>query len=169
MNTQIALPQLGQKILVVIDHSPDFIHTLGAVAADLPQLADTFFTLLCCCPARYWEHGGADSLEEKRQVARAWQGETDEIDFAGRCLERAQAVLHDAGVPVEHILTRISTEADSLIAATMSQLGQGQYSGVIVSDHHDNIVNRLLRKGLSDAFRYIPKVEVWVIETKQTQ
>ena len=166
MNASTAPPQLGPNVLVILDKSPGFLDALRSVAASLPYIPHTLFTLFCCCPTRYWEHGGADDPDVKRQLEDAWKAAEKEFDLARHCLNQARSVLQDAGVPDSHICTRISTEQDSLIAATTAEVRAGHYSGVIVHRTHDDIVNRLLQKGVTDRFRRLPEVEVWAIDTE---
>jgi hypothetical protein len=46
------------------------------------------------------------------------------------------------------------------------ELRRGNYSGVIVSSDHHDIVNRLRGEGLTNIFRRVPKVAVWAIDTE---
>lgn len=162
--SQVTPPQLGHNVLVVMDSVPGFLDALRSTIVSLPQVTQTFFTLLCCHPTHYWEHGGADDPEVEQQIENVWQTEDQEFDHAKHCLDQASAILQDAGVPASHISTKTSIDDDSLIAATMHELKRGQYSGVIISRYHDDIVNRLLRTGVTDMFRHIPKMQVWPID-----
>ena len=166
METRTAPPRLGLNVLIVMDRSPGFLEALRGAAACLPQIAHMTFTLLCCCPMRYWEHGGADSPEAKDEIERASRRQDEALDCAERCLNQASAILEQAGVPARHILTRIVTTQDSYVAAAMHELNQGQYSGVIVSRYHEDLINRLQRRGVTDIFRRIPNVEVWALDLK---
>jgi hypothetical protein len=167
MYPRIAPPRLGQNIVVVMDSVPGFLDALRNVVSRLPQIECTLFTLLCCHPMHYWEHGGVDNPEARQELEKAWKAEDEEFDLAEHCLNQARAILHDAGVPDSHIFTKTLTDEDSITAATMGELRQGQYSGVIVGRSHEDIVNRLLRKGITDAFRQIPKVEVLTLDLEQ--
>lgn len=166
MNRQIALPQLGQHILIVIDHSPSFFSALQLAISHLPEISEKFFTLLCCCPAHYWGHIGDSTTQLQSYIESLWEEEQEEFALAEQCLDRGKSLLLDAGVSSEHILTITSTD-DNLITATMSELRQAHYSGVIVSLCQNHIVNRLYGQGITDIFRHIPKVEVWTIDTNQ--
>ncbi len=162
MNTRTALPQLGDNILVVVENAPRFLAELRAVTASLPSLPTTFFTLMACCPPRYWEHGGADNPDDRQEIEAAWKEEQADTLRAEHYLDQAKTVLEVVGVPAAHIDTLIAVDDDDLLAATMHELKQTQlhYSGVIVSEQHDEIVNRLLKRGLTDLFRHVPHVEV---------
>jgi hypothetical protein len=164
MDTRAKPTHLGQNILIVMESTPSFLDALRTFVVSLPQVTDTFFTLLCCHPTQYWEHGGADNPEVQEQIEKAWKAEDEEFDRAKICLDQARAILQDAGIPVSHILTKTALEVDSLVTATMHELSQRHYTGVIVSRYHTDIVNRLLRKGLTDIFRAIPQVEVWALD-----
>ena len=167
MDTRVFPPYLGQKVLLVMDSVPGFLDALRSAIVSLPQITQSFFTLLCWHPAHYWEHGGADNPEVRQQIENVWRAKDEEYDRAEHCLDQARAILQDAGVPVSHIITKTSIDEDSLIAATMHELKRRNYTGVVISRYHDDIVNRLLRKGLTDMFRKIPKVEVWAVDTDQ--
>jgi hypothetical protein len=89
--------QLGQDILVVMDSAPGFLVALRAAIASVPQPGNTIFTLFCCHPTQYWEHGGADNPEIQEQIEHAWQAEALEIDYAERCLGKARTLLEEWG------------------------------------------------------------------------
>jgi hypothetical protein len=57
-----------------------------------------------------------------------------------------------------------AVEEDSLTDATVTELRRGNYSGVIVSSEHHDLVRRLLNRGLTDILRHVPKVAVWAID-----
>ena len=165
MNTPIAPPHLGQNVLVVLDSIPGFLDTLRSATESLPHMAHTSFTLLCCHPTTYWEHSGADNPEAAAQIEDTWQAEDTAFNRAQDCLDQARAILQDAGVPDTHIITKTPLDKDSIIAATMHELKRYPYTGVILSRYHDDIINRLLRKGLTDIFRKLPNVQVWPIDS----
>jgi len=156
MNTRTALPQLGDNILVVVENAPRFLDELRVVTASLlslPTLPTPFFTLMACCPPRYWEHGGADNPDDRQEIEAAWKEEQADTLRAEHYLEQAKTVLEGLGVPAAHINTLIAVDDDDLLAATMHELTQTRlhYSGVIVSEQHDDIVNRLLKRGLTES------------------
>ena len=159
MNTP---PQLGQNILVVMDNNPGSLDIVRAIASYLPQIAQTSFTLLCFCPMHYWGHGGEESEGLNLFMRDVYEEEERDFDLADERLLQAKSILLEAGVPSEHLQTRIATE-DSLIEATMAELRRCQYSGVVVNHTQGDIVNRLLRRGITDIFRQIPEVEVWAV------
>ena len=160
MVQQMAVPPLGQSVLVVMDGHPGYLNALRAATSLIPAISLKFFTLLCCCPARYWEHGGADSPTVRQEIAAMWAAAENDRNRASHCLEQARGLLHAAGVPDSHILAKTITEKHSLIAATLAELGRSRYSGVIISRYHHDIVNRLRRTGITDVFRQLPKVAV---------
>lgn len=163
METQRTRPGLGEQILVVMDSAPGFFDALQALAANLPRTAQTYLTLLCCCPTPYWEHGGAGTSETRDELASVWNEEEAQFSRAEHCLAEAKAILNAAGIPLSHVLTRTTTH-DSLLAATLEELKRGQHSGIIIAHYHHDIINRLLRKGVTDAFRQIPRVEVLALD-----
>lgn len=164
MNMQIA-PQLGHQVLIVTDASPTFLDTLHRTVTCLSQTTDMVFTLLCCCPTHYWGHSGEGCPELKRYIEALWEEEESEFNLAQECLDCTKSILEEIGIPTAHIQNKIATE-DSLITATMAELKLGDYTGVIVSATHYDIVNRLLGRGLTDVFRKIPNVQVWAIDPK---
>ncbi|MCB9452899.1 MAG: hypothetical protein H6672_15775 [Anaerolineaceae bacterium] len=160
MYRQMKTPQLGRSVLVIMDGAPGYLEAFRVSISRIPEISRKFFTLFCCCPTYYWEHGGADSPGVLQEIEAVWAAKESESDHARHCLDQARAILHNAGVPDSHILSKISAKKDSLMAATMSELGQSQYSGVIISRYRHDIINRLHRKGITDVFRSLPKVEV---------
>ncbi|MBK8021161.1 MAG: hypothetical protein IPK19_06930 [Chloroflexi bacterium] len=134
MNMQAAPPQLGSYILVVIDSSPGFFDALQTAVSRLPDIDRTFFTVLCCCPTRYWGHVGDSTPELKRYIDSLLEEEEAEFAQAEHCLGRARTILEDAGAPSDQILTRTSAE-DSLLSATMDELKKSQYSGLSSVSH----------------------------------
>ncbi len=164
MKTQLATVHLGQNILVIIDPVTGFFDAFRSVTHRLPRIDETLFTLFCCCPTRYWEHGGADSQEVRQEIENVWQAEEDELTRAEHCLGQARAILVDAGVPDSHIFSKVTTAEDSLLAATTAEVRHGHYSGVIVCRYHDDLVNRLNRKGITDVFRNLPQIEVCTLD-----
>lgn len=164
MQTRAALPQLGDKILIVVENAPHFLDELRAVTAALPTLPNTYFTLMACCPPRYWEHGGADNPEVLGEIEQAWHDETTEHTQAEAALDLARAALVTGGVPADHIVTLIAAEEPSTLDATLHELKHAGYTGVIVSAGHDEIVHRLHKDGLTDLFRKVPKVNVLTLD-----
>lgn len=164
MQTRTALPQLGDKILIVLENAPRFLDELRAIIATLPTLTNTFFTLMACCPPRYWEHGGADNPEVQQEIVQAWLTETTEHTHAETCIDQARATLTACGVPADHIDTLIATDEASTLDATLHELKRAHYTGVIVSAGHEEIVHRLHKDGLTDLFRHVPKVTVRTLE-----
>jgi hypothetical protein len=160
MQTRTALPQLGDKILIVLENAPHFLDELRAVIAALPTLTNTFFTLMACCPPHYWEHGGADNPDVLQELEQAWNDEQTQHSHAEVCLDQARAALLACGVPAEHVITLIAAEETSALDATLHELKRLQYTGVILSAGHDDIVHRLHKDGLTDFFRHVPKVTV---------
>ena len=147
-----------------MDHVPGFLDALQAVVSTFPDITYKSFTLLCCCPTRYWEHGGADGPDVRSAIDAVRDVREAQHRRIEHCLEQARAMLQNAGVPASHILSKTETGVDSLMAATMAEVRDHFYSGVIITSYHDDIVNRLRGGGLTDIFRRIPKVEVLVID-----
>lgn len=164
MNTRLAPPQLGDHILIVLDLDPTFDQALRTAIAQIPHIDQPLFTLLCCLPVHYWEHGGADNPDVVHQIKKAWNEEEEEQDDAEFYLDQANAILKQAGVPETHIVKTVSSNEDSVISAVMHELKQGFYSGVILSQQHEDIVNRLMRRGITDTLRHIPHVGVMTLD-----
>lgn len=166
MDTRVA-PHLGQNILVVMDSVPSFLDALKTAIEYIPEINNKFFTLLCCHPTQYWEHSGSDRPDVKRAIEHISKAEDKGYELAANCLDQAQAMLEEAGVANSHIFTLTSIEDISLISATLRELKEHQYSGVIVSSYHADIVDRLMRKGITGMFRRFPDIEVLAIDTHE--
>ena len=160
-------PELGTNLLIVMDNGPVCLDILRMVASNLPRVNHRYFTLLHCCPTIYWEHGGEVSPETRREIDAVWEAEEAEYRLTHQYFADARRMLQEAGVPEAHIRTITAVEQESLVDATVAELKRGQYSGVIVSSDHHELVNRLLGRGLTDLFRHIPKVAVWAIDTEE--
>jgi hypothetical protein len=59
---------LGQKVLVVVDNVNGFCEALRTAITSVSKIKYKSFTLLCCCPTQYWEHGGVDSSDVQQQI-----------------------------------------------------------------------------------------------------
>jgi hypothetical protein len=166
MKGMLLRPELGDNLLVVMDNCPACLEMLGAVASNLPRLNHRYFTLLHCCPAIYWEHGGGTDPETRHEIDAVWESEEDEYSLTRQYFDQACHILQQAGVPPSHILTTAAVDNNSVIDATMAELRRGKYTGVIVSSDHHDIINRLHARGLTDIFRRIPKVAAWEIDNE---
>jgi hypothetical protein len=165
MKTIFRPPELGQSILIVMDTHPDSLEMIKTAMTYLPDLVHRSFTLLFCSFPRYWEHSGSEDPEVQHEIDAVWDEEEHEFARIDEYMETAKSLLIAAGVPHYHIFTRRAFLHESLIYAALMELKQCQYSGVIVNNYHEELVNRLRARGLTDLFRYIPKVTVWAINT----
>lgn len=166
MKRVLVTPNMGDDILVVMDNCPTCIDMLRRVCSRLNQLDRKYFTLLHCCPAIYWEHGGNADANMQQQIDAVWQAEEAEFNQTQYFFEQAKQVLQEAGVPASHIYTTTASNKRGLLDATMSELKLKTYSGVIISSIHTDIINRLYGRGVTDIFRRLPKVTVWPIDTE---
>jgi hypothetical protein len=163
MSASITPPQLGQTILLLMDDTPHFIDTLHDALQNLPGIAHKQFCVLFCCPTRYTEHAGGDDPDMKRAIADLWNQEEADFRSAERQLAQARAALEAAGADPAGIITRVAVE-DSLLEAAVAELKRGGYSGVILTQAHRDIANRIVGKGITDAFRQVPHAAVWMID-----
>lgn len=164
MSTHTVQPHLGQQILVVMDSKPEFHYALRGAVAQLPERERLSMTLLCCCPARYWEHGGTDDETTAAASRQIWEAQEKDFSRAQRCLQHAAALLEETGVLPERITQRVIADKDRLLTAVMAELSRIRYTGVIVSRYHPDIISRLQRRGVTDLFRNVPDVHVWVLD-----
>mgnify|MGYP005850069485 CR=1 FL=1 len=168
MTTHTVTSRLGNNILVVMDSTPAFHDALRATVAALPEVERRSFTLLCCCPPRYWEHSGGEPQDVAEQARQMREAKRQDFDRIGRCLDHATKLLGEVGVVEERITPRVVTGHDQILPAVMAELRRIRYTGVIVSDYHTDIINRLERRGVTDLFRSVPDVAVEVLETRAT-
>ncbi|MBK8026387.1 MAG: hypothetical protein IPK19_34615 [Chloroflexi bacterium] len=157
--------QLGPNILVVMENASAFYDGLRTVATRFPDLPHTFFTLFCCCPTHYWEHGGGEPLDVRREVTAAWRAEETAFSQADQCVEHATAILSNAGVPAAHIQS-VKSAADNRVNAVIDELRHGAYTGVLLANTQIDLVRRLEAKGMTDRFRHIPKVEFLTLDVE---
>lgn len=167
MNPQVVPPRLGRHVLIVVDAAPCFVNCFRKVAATLTEIDKRNYTLIRCCPPVYWEHGGGEDPDTCAEIQGMWQQEESEFARSREYLGKVKEILLEMGVPEDQIETRVATEQGSLVEATMTELRSGHYSGVIVSGMHVDVVNRLLRRGLTDKFRSVPDVEVCEMRSEE--
>jgi len=166
MTTHTVTSRLGQNILVVMESTPAFHEALRAYVAALPEVERRSFTLLGCCPPRFWEHSGGESADVAEQARQMQEAKRQDFNRVEQCLEHAASLLREAGVPAERIAQRVVTGHEQMLPAVMAELRRVRYSGVIVSAYHTDIINRLERRGVTDLFRSVPQVAVEVLETR---
>jgi hypothetical protein len=160
MNPQVVPPRLGRHVLIVVDAAPCFVDCFRKIALTLTELDQRNYTLIRCCPPVYWEHGGGDDADCGDEIKSMWEQEEAEFARTKEYLGKVKATLIALGVPPDQIETRTATEQSSMVEATMAELRNGHYTGVIVSGMHAEIVNRLEHRGVIDRLRKIPEVEV---------
>jgi hypothetical protein len=167
MNTLYAPHHLGQYILIVLDNAPECLEMMRTVVASLDGIQHRSFGLLHCSPTTYWEHSGADNAVVNREVEEVWEEEEKEFRRTESYFGQARAVLEAAGVPPYKIHSRMMT-SDNPAAAIIEELRECAYTGVVVSDCDQDLVNRLRGQGITDIFRHIPDVEVWAIHVGES-
>lgn len=166
MNTHTVSSRLGHNILVVMESTPAFHDALRACVAALPEVERRSFTLLACCPPRFWEHSGGHSADIAEQARYMQEAKRQDFSRVEQCLEHAASILRQAGVPAERIVQRVVTGHEQMLPAVMAELRRARYTGVIVSAYQTDIINRLERRGITDVFRSVPSVAVEVLETR---
>ncbi|MGQ9888172.1 MAG: hypothetical protein ACUVSX_06720 [Aggregatilineales bacterium] len=164
MTTHTVTSRLGHNILVVMESAPAFHEALRACVAALPEVERRSFTLLGCCPPRFWEHSGGESADVAKQAQRMQEAKRQDFSRLEQCLEHAASLLREAGVPAQRIAQRLVTGHERMLPAVMAELRRARYSGVIISAHHADIINRLERRGVTDLFRSVPRVAVEALE-----
>ena len=167
-------PHLGYRVLVVMERDPASPGLIQAVVNHGSDLTKRHFTLLCCCPAMYWEHGGGASTAGAIQVAQ----ELAQVDahyerateIANEVLTTAANMLREAGVREDHITTRTCFEADSLIEAIYRELRAQIYSTVVIDQRQRKAIRRLTKRGIWKWFLpYIPEVDVWAVDVEELE
>jgi hypothetical protein len=156
----LPIPELGTQVFVITDNTATFLRWFRDAVSLVPLAHAKFYTLYHCCPTIYWEHGG----ETREEVQEVWKFEEDASVRTEHYFDLVSTLLHEFGVPANHIRTQFATGGDNPIKAVINELQSGHYSGVIVSAYHDDLVNRLRGGGLTDLFRSRPKVAVWALD-----
>ncbi|HEX2908361.1 MAG TPA: hypothetical protein VHO69_15925 [Phototrophicaceae bacterium] len=157
-------PQLGHNLLIALENNPNCLNMINIIVAEIPRLQDRFFTLIHCCPTIYWEHGGGEVQEVRQTAGSVYAAEKKEFQATRDYFVQARAVLEAAGVSPSHIQIKTAVDQNSLREATVLELKQGQYSGVILAKCHASIASRVRGQSIMDIFRQIPRVTVWEIE-----
>lgn len=163
MKYNLTPTELGQNLLVVIDNSYRYLDSLQDALENIPDRSNRYFTMLHCCPTIYWEHGGP--CPDLEQTIRAIQESEDEaIRMTWEYFEKVRIILRDVGVPASHIQCKLGL-FDNVLDAVTNELEHNNYSGVILSTQHTDLINRLEHKGLLNRFRRFPHVVVWTLNS----
>jgi hypothetical protein len=157
------MQNLGYHLLMVMDQSPSSIELVHALIRQADNLPAKHITLLRHCPPSYWEHAGNPRALQREQAADA-DRQQREMDQLEECFGQAIELLSAAGVPEEHIITRICTTDSTFTDAIITELRRRHYSDIIVSSEHTGLINRLQRQGV---WRLLPvqqpDVAVWPV------
>lgn len=164
----------GYHVLVVMDHNPPRLNLIEALIKHGTDFSNQFITLMCWCPAIYWEHGGGTGTPEvadlESELTQADAKHQHTLEVANQVFARASQMLQNAGVPEANISTRISFEGDSLAEAVIHELETHSYSTVMVDKRHHDVVNRLTKRGIWNLLsRHMPEVTVWAVDMTDMQ
>lgn len=165
--------QLGCCALVVMDHDPQCLGLIDALIKNDSDLSTQYVTLLYCCPASYWEHGGDSSKAEgialEDEIAQVDARYARTVETANRLFASARQMLRAAGVPEAHITSRISCEEDNLARIVSREVETSYYSAVLVDQRHEEVVSRLTKRGIWKFFSaQTPEVMVWAIDIQES-
>ena len=167
--------RLGYHVLVAMGHDPlANLRLINVMINQSDDLSNRAFTLLCCCPAVYWEHGGGTSSAGKAglgdELAQDDSRYEESIERADRMFEKASKLLQDAGVPASKISTRISFEDTDLTSTVVRELRTRHHSTVVVEESHKDIIDRLSNRGIWRLLpNRVPKVTVWAVDVPDVE
>jgi hypothetical protein len=160
---QLVPPELGQNILIVLDECPACLDMVYVIVGGLPALAQRKYTLMYCCALFQIEDEMMARVPDAMHEAfGTLEAEEHEFQLAQQYLYQATDILHAAGVPHTHIRIARAIGADSLVGAIATELGQGGYTGIVVRQHHHDMVNGLQIRGIMDTYGQIPGIVMWV-------
>jgi hypothetical protein len=166
---------LGHNVLVVMDHDPaaslGLIHALVKHGSALPT---RFYTLMCCCQASYWEHGGGTGATDLAALAQEFtQADVRyerSMEAADQMFAAAAHLLKEAGVPETNISCRMCLEGHNLADAVIHELRQRHYSTVLADRRYRDLINRLAKRGVWRLLsRRTPVVTVWAVDVEDMQ
>ncbi len=129
--------ELGEKILVIVENCQDCVEQLRTIVAHIPDAPKCRFTLLHCCPPKYWEHGA--SPESQREARKAWQTTESELSESEFYLRSAKNLLMQTGILASQITIRLAVN-ETLESAVITELRQGQYSGIVLCSDHSKLI-----------------------------
>jgi hypothetical protein len=161
---QPVLPELGQNILIVLDECPACLDMVYMIVGGLSDLAQRSYTFIYCCELFQSEDEMTTRVSEMMQKAfGTLEAEEREFQLAQQYLYQTMDILHAADVPDTHIRIARAIGADSLVGAIATEFGQGGYTGIVVRQHHRDMVSGLQCRGIMDTFGRIPGTVIWVI------
>lgn len=160
---------LGKHLLVAMGNTPASLTMIRTIAAELSDLSDNRITLMHYMTPIFWEHGGDHSpegLAEIRREEEQWEAREHEAEQAADSyFELARSILEKAGVPPDHIETKLCWEGDDVCDAIQNELADGHYSSVVVGQHHHGILSRLLHNTVADIIsRRAGDIPIWVVD-----
>jgi hypothetical protein len=159
---------LGKSLLIAMDDTPGSLAMLGAAVHQLPDLAHTKVTLMHYLAPVYWEYGGGSPETAHYLDEQAREREEDEEALTLEYFDQAKAILQDAGVAPDQIVTKEDWSADDVTDAVLQELRSGTYTGVVVGREHHDALARVLHLDLAHALRrHTDNVAVWVVDTTE--
>lgn len=160
---------VGERLLIAMDNTPAALDLVRAVAAHLPDPPHTHVTLFHYLPPLLWEHGGDDTNPAARQeleheLEQVQLMEEREEEATDRYFHQAATILQRAGVPTNHIQTKIDGDAADAAHSVLAEVRSGGYSAVVVGQGHASILDRLLGLSLVDVLhKQAGEVTVWAL------
>ena len=118
--------RVGYHVLVVMDHDRTAnLALIDALIHFSDDLSNRVITLLCYCPASYWEHAGIGT-KGRANLEEELAGNEDRyesaVQNANNMFDTACKLLEDAGVPSEKILHRMCFKDANLTSAVVREL-----------------------------------------------
>jgi hypothetical protein len=154
-------PELGQKILLVLDECPACLDMLDTIIGGLSDLPQREFTLLYCCTIIHPEYG--DTHDKTGEVLAILEAEEHEFQVAEQFLYQAADMLHAAGVPVNRIHIVKALGEECLVGAIATELKRGHYASLVIRHYYRHIVQGLQWRGVMDTFGRIADTVIWVM------
>ena len=166
---------MGNKVLVVLGDNQ--VASLGLVRTLIKHdsgLSRRFVTLMCCCQASYWEHGGgtgtADRAAFAQEITQADARYERHMELADQTFAAATDLLMEAGVPEANITCHICFKGHGLVDAVMHEARQYAYSAVLVNRCHEDVINRLAKRGIWQLFSSrTPQLRVCAVDVEAMQ
>lgn len=161
---------LGQHLLVAMSNTLASLALVEHIAQHLPEPTHTSITLMHYLQPIAWEHG--DDTEARRKLRDSVKSEEQALEDeqivekrTERYFDQASKVLQSVGVRADQIQTRLRWDDQDVANALLNELRSGQYTSVIVGQHHHDFLSRLLGLNLADILqRQRTEIKLWVIQ-----
>lgn len=158
----------GNRLLIAISNHPAALDLVRTVACNLSEPEQAHITLMHYLVPITWEHGGDDSPQAEaerlhiEEIAR--QNEEYVEEKEDWYFDHARQLLEKAGVPAKQIKTCERWDAMDAAHAVLDDLRSGNFSTVVIGQHHHNLLDSLLGTSMASFLqKHSEGVQIWSV------